>query len=185
MKKGDSVNCPTVHNKVPYAVNSSVGEDVVRGLVVDLADVGSCCFPKVYSVIRDTEVNSGLSPVAPMDGVAFGWDDSDGDDDDEDDNDGDDGGDDDNGDWDENGDNNCGVVDDDLFTTARLLADAQAKTQANTVNPRRLNFLSRKIRWLLAVLERRRRVAYMSVHISISLRHRATTYCARSTTYGR
>jgi hypothetical protein len=160
VKKGDSVDCPAVqHNKVPYAANSIVGEDVVRGLVVDLADVGSCCFPQVYSVIRDTEVNSGLSPVAPMDGVAFGWDDSDSDDsDDDDDDDGDDG-----------GNYNCGVVDDDLFTTARLLADAQAKkTQANTANARRLDFLSRKIRGLLAVLERRRRVAY-TIDLSYNL----------------
>jgi hypothetical protein len=69
---------------------------------------------------------------------------------------------------DENGDNNCGVVDDDLFTTARLLADAQAKKQANTANTRRLDFLSRKIRRLLAVLERRRRVAY-TIDLSYNL----------------
>ena len=67
--------------------------------------------------------------------------------------------------------NNCGVVDDDLFTTARLLADAQAKKakkQANTANTRRLDFLSRKIRGLLAVLERRRRVAY-TIDLSYNL----------------
>ncbi|KAI2513045.1 hypothetical protein MHU86_1336 [Fragilaria crotonensis] len=127
VKKGDSVDCPAVHDKVPYAANSIVGEDVVRGLVVDLADVGS-------SMTTDD------------------------DDDDDDDDDGDDG-----------GNYNCGVVDDDLFITARLLADAQAKkTQANTANARRLDFLSRKIRGLLAVLERRRRVAY-TIDLSYNL----------------
>ena len=52
--------------KKPYAINRHVEADVLRGLVVDLATVGSRCFPRVYSVIRDTEGNSGLSPVSPM-----------------------------------------------------------------------------------------------------------------------
>ncbi|KAI2511532.1 hypothetical protein MHU86_2786 [Fragilaria crotonensis] len=89
-------------------------------------------------------------------------------DNDNDDDDNDDGGDDNDGDGDDNGDNNCGVVSDDLFTTACLLADAQAKTQANTADARRLDFLSRKIRGLLAVLERRRRVAY-TIDLSYNL----------------
>jgi hypothetical protein len=48
------------------------------------------------------------------------------------------------------------------------LADAQAKKHANTANTRRLDFLSRKIRGLLAVLERRRRVAY-TIDLSYNL----------------
>ena len=46
VKKDNPANCTTVHCKVPYAANSSVGEDVIRGLVVDLADIGSRCFPR-------------------------------------------------------------------------------------------------------------------------------------------
>lgn len=60
-----------VHTKIPYAANGCVAEGVLRSLVVDLATLGSRCFPQVYSVIRDTEENSGLSPVSPMDGVAL------------------------------------------------------------------------------------------------------------------
>ena len=131
--------------------------------MVDLADVGSCCFPQVYSVIRDTEVNSGLSPVVPMDGIALCGDDSDGDDGDDNDH-----SDDDNDD-DEVDD---GIVGDDLFNTARLWADdrakTQARTQANTANARRLDCLIRKIRRLLAILERRRRVGY-TIDLSFNL----------------
>jgi hypothetical protein len=35
-------------------------------LIVDLAILGCRCFTQVYSVIRDTEGNSGLLPVPPM-----------------------------------------------------------------------------------------------------------------------
>ena len=157
VKKDNPADCTTVHCKVPYAANSSVGEDVIRGLVVDLADIGSRCFPQVYSVIRDTEVNSGLSPVAPMDGVALGVDD--GDDDEYDDD-----GDDDDGDDDGDGDGNIGVAGDDLFTTARVWADVQATRPANA----RLDFLRRKIRRLLVLLERRRRVGY-TIDLSFDL----------------
>ena len=44
-----------VHSKIPYAANGSVADGVLRGLVVDLATLGSRGFPQVYSVIRDTE----------------------------------------------------------------------------------------------------------------------------------
>jgi hypothetical protein len=46
MKNHDSADRPTVHCKIPYAANSSVGEDVICGLVVDLVDIGSYCFPR-------------------------------------------------------------------------------------------------------------------------------------------
>ncbi|KAI2493085.1 hypothetical protein MHU86_21469 [Fragilaria crotonensis] len=82
VKKGDSVDCPAVHDKVPYAANSIVGEDVVRGLVVDLADVGAVASPGVLCDKRHG--GEFWQAVAPMDGVAFGWDDSDSDDDDDD-----------------------------------------------------------------------------------------------------
>ncbi|KAI2495676.1 hypothetical protein MHU86_18860 [Fragilaria crotonensis] len=62
---------PPVYSKIPYAANSCVADGVLRGLVVDLAILGSRCFPQVYSVVRDTEGNSGLSPVSPMDGVVL------------------------------------------------------------------------------------------------------------------
>jgi hypothetical protein len=163
MKKGDSADFPTVYKKVPYATNLSVGEDVIRGLVVDLADIGSLCFPQVYSVIRDTEVNSGLSPLTPMDGSPLADEGNDGDGDvdgDDTDDDGvDDGVDDDD---DDDGDiDTVGCCD--LFTTARAWADAQA-----TLADVRLDFLRRKIRRLLALLECRRRVGY-TVDMSVNL----------------
>jgi hypothetical protein len=163
-KKGDTPDCPIVYDKVLYAANSSVGEDVIRGLAVDLADIGSRCFPQVYSVIRDTEVNSGLSPLAPMDGVALGGDGDDRDNnDDDDDDDDDDEDDDDSDDGDGDGDGDIGVPGDDLFTTARVWADAQA-----TLNNARLDFLRRKIRRLLRLLERWRRVGY-TIDLSFNL----------------
>ena len=66
---GSPVGAP-VHDTIPYATNGRVADDVLRGLVADLANLGRRCFPQVYSVIRDTEGNSGLSPVSPMDGAA-------------------------------------------------------------------------------------------------------------------
>jgi hypothetical protein len=51
-----------------YAVNTSVGEAVLRKMVVSLAKIGRCAYPQVNAVIRDTEENSGLEPVPPMDG---------------------------------------------------------------------------------------------------------------------
>jgi hypothetical protein len=57
---------------VPYKANEIVGEDLLRSTVVSLARIGRCCFPQVYSVIRDTEGDSGLPPVVPMDGEG-GW----------------------------------------------------------------------------------------------------------------
>jgi hypothetical protein len=55
----------------PYAANGYVSEGVLRHLVAHMATLGSHCFPQVYSVIRDTEGNSGLQPVSPMDGEAL------------------------------------------------------------------------------------------------------------------
>jgi hypothetical protein len=61
----------------PYAANAKVPVAVLCGLVVDLATLGSRCFPQVYSVIRDLEGDSGLLPVQPMDGVRLADDDTD------------------------------------------------------------------------------------------------------------
>ncbi|KAI2512011.1 hypothetical protein MHU86_2299 [Fragilaria crotonensis] len=71
IEKKESPTGVAVHSKIPYAANGCVSDSVLRGLVVDLATLGSRCFPVVYSVVRDTEENSGLSPVPPMDGVAL------------------------------------------------------------------------------------------------------------------
>ena len=54
---------------VPYRANGLVPERLLRNMVVSLSQVGRRCFPQVYSVIRDTESDSGLSPVEPMDGI--------------------------------------------------------------------------------------------------------------------
>ena len=53
-----------------YKANDGVEEDLLRDMVVSLARIGRCAFPQVYAVIRDTEGNSGLQPVVPMDGRA-------------------------------------------------------------------------------------------------------------------
>ncbi|KAI2497612.1 hypothetical protein MHU86_16861 [Fragilaria crotonensis] len=46
--------------------------DALRDLVVDLASLGSRCFPTVYSpVVRDVEGDSGMLPVVPMGGEAL------------------------------------------------------------------------------------------------------------------
>jgi hypothetical protein len=71
VQTGESPVGAPVHNTIPYATNGRVADDVLRGLVVDLANLGRRCFPQVYSVIRDTKGNSGLSPVSPMDGMAL------------------------------------------------------------------------------------------------------------------
>jgi hypothetical protein len=60
-----------VMSTAPYSANGYVGEGILRDLVVNMAVLGSRCFPQVYSVIRDTEGNSGLQPVPPMDGEAL------------------------------------------------------------------------------------------------------------------
>jgi len=60
-----------VLSTAPYAANGYVSEGVLRNLVANMATLGSHCFPQVYSVIRDTEGNSGLQPVSPMDGEAL------------------------------------------------------------------------------------------------------------------
>jgi hypothetical protein len=59
---------PKVPTTAPYAANGCVSESLLRNMVGNLATIGSRCFPQVYSVIRDTEENSGLLPVSPMDG---------------------------------------------------------------------------------------------------------------------
>ena len=59
---------PKVPTTAPYAANGCVSESLLRNMVVNLATIGIRCFPQVYSVIRDTEENSGLLPVSPMDG---------------------------------------------------------------------------------------------------------------------
>lgn len=54
--------------------NGYVDKGILRNLVVNMVTrLGSCCFPQVYSVIKDsTEGNSGLQPVSPMvDGEAL------------------------------------------------------------------------------------------------------------------
>lgn len=80
IEKKESPAGLAVHSKIPYAANGCVADGVLRGLVVDLATLGSRGFPQVYSVIRDTEENSGLSPVSPMDGIALPTGDGGGDD---------------------------------------------------------------------------------------------------------
>ena len=54
---------------VPYRTNGKAPERLLRNLVVSLSQVGRHYFPQVYSVIRDTESDSGLPPVEPMDGA--------------------------------------------------------------------------------------------------------------------
>ena len=51
-----------------YKANGDVDEAILRGMVVALARIGRCAYPQVYAVIRDTEGNSGVEPVVPMDG---------------------------------------------------------------------------------------------------------------------
>ncbi len=77
--KKESTTGLAIHSKILYTANGSVADGVLRGLVLDLATLGSRGLPQVYSVIRDTEENSGLSPVSPMDGVALPTGDGDGD----------------------------------------------------------------------------------------------------------
>jgi hypothetical protein len=67
-KKDPEMKVPST---APYASNGCVSEGILRKLVADLATIGCCCFPQVYSVIRDTEGNTGLLPVPPMDGEAL------------------------------------------------------------------------------------------------------------------
>ncbi|KAI2491237.1 hypothetical protein MHU86_23343 [Fragilaria crotonensis] len=52
----------------PYMANGRVPEGLLRQLVVNLAIIGSNCFPQVYAVLRDTEGDSGLLPIEPMNG---------------------------------------------------------------------------------------------------------------------
>jgi hypothetical protein len=62
-KKDGDLGVPSV---APYAANGYVPEAIQqRKLVVDLAILGSHCFPQIYSVIRNIKGNSGLLPVSP------------------------------------------------------------------------------------------------------------------------
>ena len=146
MQMGTSPDGSPVRGVKPYAANEHVPEEVLRGLVVDLADLGRRCFPQVYSVIRDTEGNSGLSPVSPMDGVVI----PDGTDGDntalEVDCDGADGSDDDDADSRDAGDGDNNDV---------TLTELRKKLQ-------------RKLRRKIEMLERRRRVGY-TIDMSVNL----------------
>jgi hypothetical protein len=51
-----------------YKANDVVEEKMLRDMVVALAKIGRAVYPQVYAVIRDTEGNSGVEPVVPMDG---------------------------------------------------------------------------------------------------------------------
>ena len=59
-KKDGDLGVPSI---APYAANGYVPEAIQRKLVVDLAILGSRCFPQIYSVIRNTKGNSGLLPA--------------------------------------------------------------------------------------------------------------------------
>ena len=146
----NSPDGPPVYSKIPYAANGCVADGVLPGLVADLAIVGSRCFPQVYSVIRDTEGNSGLSPVSPMDGVALptqnGSDDNDSSDDDND-VDVDDG----------------GVVEGHGVVNARVWANAQAALDRS-----HQDHVRKRLRKRIRKLECRRRVGY-TVDMSVNL----------------
>jgi hypothetical protein len=51
-----------------YEATEKVPRELLRSMVVGLANVGRNCFPQVYAVIRDTEGNCGVRPVPPMNG---------------------------------------------------------------------------------------------------------------------
>ena len=65
VQTGESPAGAQVYNTIPYATNARVVDDVLRSLVVNLANLGKRCFPQVYSVIRDTEGNSRRTAMAP------------------------------------------------------------------------------------------------------------------------
>ena len=52
-----------------YKANSCVPELMLRTMVASLAEVGCHYFPQVYALIRDTEQDSGMMPIAPIDGI--------------------------------------------------------------------------------------------------------------------
>ena len=68
---GTKIPLGGVGTPAPYAANGKLPEGALCDLVVDLATLGGCCFPQVYSVVRDVEGDSGLLPVEPMDGAAL------------------------------------------------------------------------------------------------------------------
>ena len=53
----------------PYCANEAVPSELLRHLVCALSTIGKCFFPEVLAIIEDTERDSGLDPVPPMDGV--------------------------------------------------------------------------------------------------------------------
>jgi hypothetical protein len=67
-KKNGDLGVPSV---APYAANGYHPEAIQCKLVVDLAILGSHCFPQIYSVIRNIKGNSCLLPVSPTDGEAL------------------------------------------------------------------------------------------------------------------
>ena len=142
-EKKDPATCvsPKVPTTAPFAANRCVSDSLLRNMVVNMATIGSCCFPQVYSVIRDTEENSGLIPVSPMNGEAIpmvtGDCDGDGDSDSD-------------SDFDPGSDNNA---DDDAETIAILKRRALARIA---------------IRKRIALLQRRRRVGY-TIDTSVNL----------------
>jgi hypothetical protein len=69
---GTHVHFDGVTTDAYYAANACVGEAVLRKMVVSLAKIGRYVYPQVHAVIRDTEENSGLQPVPPMDGAEGG-----------------------------------------------------------------------------------------------------------------
>lgn len=204
-----------VHVKTGYAANAYYsGEGGLQHVVDDLARVGIACFPQVHAVIRDTEQNSGLSPVSGMDGmlrerdpflfgvigatrsdiesadgkgdvdaddtVAGSADDDGGEDtnercgdddndDDDDDDDDDDNNDDDNDEEedDDEGDDEPNdyipKVGEDYFKIAGKWAAAQAQLASG-----HRSSVRRKLRRLIANLERRRRVGY-TIDLSFNL----------------
>jgi len=52
----------------PYASNLMVPERLLRNMVLCLARCGEVFFPQVLAVMRDTESDTGLQPISPMEG---------------------------------------------------------------------------------------------------------------------
>lgn len=53
----------------PYQSNEAIPQKLLRQLVCAMSTIGKRFFPDVLAVIADTECDSGLEPVPPMDGV--------------------------------------------------------------------------------------------------------------------
>ena len=78
--RGDHGTMHAIGTRVPfsgdevmaYAANSRVTKSVLRNLVISLATVGVHACPDVLSVIQNTEGDTGLQPVSPMEGSGKG-----------------------------------------------------------------------------------------------------------------